>query len=41
MLITECPWCDGSAVVADALECDGCGVVVEIATDDELLARAA
>jgi hypothetical protein len=41
MLITECPWCDGPAVVADTLDCEGCGVAVEIATDDEALARAA
>ena len=41
MLITECPWCDGPAVVADALECEGCGVAVEFATDEEALALAA
>ena len=35
MLIIDCPWCDGLAVVADALSCEACGVQVEIAENTE------
>lgn len=41
MITTECPWCDGPAVVAGALECEGCGVRVELADEAEALAQAA
>ena len=33
MLITDCPWCDGPAVVTETLDCEACGVQVELAED--------
>lgn len=36
MIVTDCPLCDGSAVLeaeADALDCEGCGVRLELAPD--------
>lgn len=41
MIHAECPWCDGPAAIADALECAGCGITVELAEDEESLAQAA
>jgi hypothetical protein len=41
MLITDCPWCDGPAVVTDALECEGCDLVVDLAVEEPALAKAA
>lgn len=40
MLITECPWCEGAATVTDTVDCEACGVQVEL-SDLEDLALAA
>jgi len=36
MIHVACPWCDGTMTVADdcpEVECDPCGILVEIAPD--------
>ena len=36
-MTTDCPWCDGPATIDPALtavDCDACGIHVDLADDD-------
>jgi hypothetical protein len=42
MVVVDCPWCEGPAEVSDSsVDCQACGVSVEIAADERGLAIAA
>ncbi|HEY6570840.1 MAG TPA: hypothetical protein VIZ22_11135 [Candidatus Limnocylindrales bacterium] len=44
MLLVDCPLCDGPApfdAVEDTLDCDACGVVLEVATPEPVALPAA
>jgi hypothetical protein len=46
MMTVDCPWCEElirTDALADALRCDGCGIELHLAPDDETadIARAA
>ncbi len=44
MIHVACPWCDGTMTVADdrsKVECDPCGILVEMAPDAAVAAELA